>query len=247
MSFPKRREHQVTSRREVRPRRGRITGIAVRLAVMLVLLPFLVTLAYIFVAPPVSSLMVWRSFQGRSIDYRWQPIENISPKLVRAVITREDDLFCQHHGVNWGELKTIVEEAVAEESAPSRGGSTITMQIAKNLFLWPLNAYVRKVFEIPLAYWMDLVWTKRRSVEIYLNIAEWAPGIYGAEAAARHHFNTTSAKITRRQAGLLAVSLPNPWVRHAGKPGPRVRKMAARLDRRLKRQPADLTCLADRQ
>ena len=145
------------------------------------------------------------------------PLDRISPYLQRAVITSEDGRFCQHRGVDWGEIEEAIERA--RDGIP-RGGSTISMQVVKNLFLWPSKSYVRKALEIPLTFAIELAWPKPRILEIYLNIAEWGPGVFGAEAAARYHFGKSAAALTPSQAALLAVSLPNPMERRAGAPGP---------------------------
>jgi monofunctional biosynthetic peptidoglycan transglycosylase len=201
-------------------------------------------LAYRIVAPPVSSLMLIRALGGAPIDYRWVPIENISPNLVRSVVAAEDARFCLHHGVDWEVMRGLVAQVLDnEDEGPSRGGSTITMQTAKNLFLWPQRSYVRKAVEIPLAYWIDFAWPKERIVEVYLNVAEWGPGIYGAEAAARHHFGKAAGDLTRREAALLAAVLPNPLDRVAGKPTRQVKRRAGAIQRRVAGTLAFLDCL----
>ena len=125
-----------------------------------------------------------------------------------------------------------------------RGASTIPMQTAKNLFLWPGRSYIRKALEIPLAYAVRFGWGRRRLLEIYLNFAEWAPGVFGAEAAARHHFKRTAARLTPRQAALLAATLPNPYLRRAGRPGPRTRRLATVIeDRKMKDSSRFLRCI----
>jgi monofunctional biosynthetic peptidoglycan transglycosylase len=218
-------------------RRAAIALLAVVLAVLSL------ALAYRFVPPPLSALMLIRRAGGESIDYRWVPIARISPNLVRAVITSEDARFCLHHGVDWDVLMGLVTQLIDEGRGPSRGGSTIDMQTAKNLFLWPQRSYVRKALEIPLAYWIDVVWPKQRVIEIYLNIAEWGPGIYGAEAAAEHHFHKPAARLSRYQAALLAAVLPNPIERVAGKPSREVKRLARRIERRVGGTLAYLDCL----
>ena len=117
------------------------------------------------------------------------------------------------------------------------------MQTAKNLFLWDGRFAIRKVLELPVALWMDLVWSKRRMIEIYLNIVEWAPGVYGAEAAARHHFKKSAKNLTKREAALLAAVLPNPIKRSAGKPSKGVRSIANRILVRMAGMGPYLTCL----
>jgi monofunctional biosynthetic peptidoglycan transglycosylase len=168
------------------------------------------------------------------------PLERISPNLHLAVIMSEDARFCRHHGVDWEELETAIDRAV---DGFARGGSTISMQVVKNLFLWPARSYVRKAIEIPLTYAAEAVWPKRRVLEIYLNIAEWGPGIFGAEAAARYHFRKTAASLTPREAALLAVSLPNPFERRAGDPGPGTSRLADNLLLRMRAAQGNAGCV----
>ncbi|MHA1164183.1 MAG: monofunctional biosynthetic peptidoglycan transglycosylase [Alphaproteobacteria bacterium] len=203
---------------------------------------FAVILLYRFVNPPYSSLMVANALAGRTLKHRWVPLEKISPHLVSAVVTSEDARFCRHRGVDWGEMEDALERAEKTGHGP-RGASTIPMQTVKNLFLWQSRSYIRKGIEIPLAYVASALWPKRRMLEIYLNIAEWGPGVFGAQAAARHHFRASAAKLTRRQAAQMAAALPNPWVRNAGRPGPKTRALARRMEKRLARGGAPLDCI----
>ncbi|HEY7765286.1 MAG TPA: monofunctional biosynthetic peptidoglycan transglycosylase [Aestuariivirgaceae bacterium] len=196
-------------------------------------LPILLTLHYAVLPPPISSLMVERLVQGQALDYRWKPLRSISPELARAVIAAEDARFCRHQGVDWGAMQEVVEDAFEGGEQPLRGASTIAMQTAKNLFLWEGRSILRKAVEMPLALWIDAVWPKRRLIEVYLNIVEWGPGIYGAEAAARRHFGKSAAKLSRREAALLAAVLPNPLKRNAGKPSPAVRRKADLIQQRM--------------
>ena len=201
-------------------------------------------LLYRWVDPPTSTLMLGQRLTGTGITQRWMPLERISPNLAAAVISSEDGHFCRHHGVDWGELKEAIESA---GDGMARGGSTISMQVVKNLFLWPSRSYVRKAVEIPLAYAMEALWPKRRILEIYLNIAEWGPGIFGAEAAARYHFRKSALMLNPREAALLAVSLPNPFDRQAGRPGPGTLRLADNLLLRMRAAQPSTTCLrADR-
>jgi len=201
-----------------------------------------VILLYRFVNPPFSTLMIANTFSGRSVKYDWVPLEKISPHLVRAVITSEDGRFCRHWGVDWAEVEDALERAEETGEGP-RGASTIPMQTIKNLFLWQSRSYLRKAVEIPLAYMATIFWPKRRMIEIYLNIAEWGPGIFGAQAAARHHFRRDAAKLTRARAAQLAAALPNPHVRNAGRPGPRTRALARRIGARARKARAPLDCI----
>ena len=203
------------------------------------MLAFATLLALWFVVPPVSTLMLWNAVTGQGMDRRYVPVSQISPRLISAVINSEDARFCEHHGVDWGAL----EEVMADEDGPSRGASTITMQTVKNLFLWQgPGAIIRKGLEIPLAMVVDLVWPKRRIIEIYLNIAEWGPGIFGAEAAAQRHFGKAAADLSAREASLLAAALPNPILRNAGKPSAALQRRAARIMARAAGNPAAADC-----
>lgn len=209
----------------------------------LLTLPYILTLLYSVVPPPVTTMMLWKSLQGNAIDYRWRPLAQTSQNLVRSVVTAEDARICEHAGVDWEIFRAVAREALEKEGGASRGGSTITQQVAKNLFLWPSRSYIRKALEIPLAMWIDLVWSKRRVVEVYINTAEWAPGVYGAEAAARHHFNKSGKALSKTQAARLAAALPNPAVRDAGKPGPKVRAKAKTIRNRVNSTIPYLDCL----
>lgn len=210
---------------------------------ILVAWPILMTLVYAVVPPPFSNVQLERLLTGNGLDKDWVSLEEMAPALPRAVIASEDARFCQHHGVDWIEFQGVIDDALEDGEGPSRGASTIPMQTAKNLFLWDGRNVLRKVFEIPLAYWMDFVWSKRRMIEVYLNIVEWAPGVYGAEAAARHHFGKSARKLTRREASLLAATLPNPIKRNAGKPSKGVRAVAARIQARMAGMGPYLACL----
>ena len=212
------------------------------IAVVLLLLPYALIILYSpNIVHPVSSLMLRDLALFRGYDRQWVPFEKISPNLVQAVMMSEDGQFCMHAGVDWVQMRGVVDDAL--EGEQTRGASTIPMQTAKNLFLWNGRSFVRKAMELPLALAADFVWTKRRLMEIYLNIAEWGPGIYGAEAAAQHHFGVSASKLTRRQAALLAVSLPNPIDRNAGKPGRGLKRLAAMIERRAGASGGYIKCL----
>jgi monofunctional biosynthetic peptidoglycan transglycosylase len=192
-------------------------------------LALLVVLAGLIVlwraAPPVSTLMLARWVTFRGVERTYVPLARISPRLTAAIVISEDALFCRHHGVDWGALNEVINGA--DEDGPSRGASTITMQTAKNLFLWPQRSALRKGLEIPLAMLLDRAWGKKRMVEVYLNIAEWGPGLFGAEAASRRYFHKSAADLTQREASLLATALPNPILRDASRPKRRQAVLAA--------------------
>jgi monofunctional biosynthetic peptidoglycan transglycosylase len=208
-------------------------------------LVLLLMVAYRFVNPPLSSLMLQQWLFGEKIVNVWVPIEKISPNIVRAVVASEDDRFCEHNGVDFGALKDVVTDA---GNGATRGASTISMQVVKNLFLWPSRSYVRKAVEMPLTFVMELIWPKRRIMEVYLNIAEWGPGIFGIEAASRYYFGTSANNLSAGQASRLAVALPNPRVRNPAKPGPGMKRLARVVQMRTRMAPASRTaCVLPRR
>jgi monofunctional glycosyltransferase len=205
--------------------------------------PIVMTVVYAVVPPPFSNLMILRLFSGNGLKKDWVSLERMSPSLARAVITSEDARFCEHWGVDWHEVQAVVDDVFDDDEGPIRGASTISMQTAKNLFLWDGRSILRKGLELPVALWLDMVWSKRRMIEVYLNIVEWAPGVYGAEAAAQHHFRKPAAKLTRREAALLAAVLPNPIKRKAGRPSKRVNFIASRIQVRMAGMGPYLSCV----
>jgi len=227
---------------------ARLPGVLSRLAfavavaaLILLLLPYLLVPLY-RVATPVSTLMLARWLTGRSVVRTYVPIDRLAPTLPLAVLVAEDDRFCSHHGIDWQEIRVAIREA--DDVTSARGGSTITQQTAKNLFLWPGRSFVRKGLEFPLALWIDLVLPKRRIMEIYLNIAQWGPGgEFGAEAGARFAFGKSAADLDRREAVLLAAILPNPVRRSARRPGPGVRRLAGIYETRTRGAAALAGCI----
>jgi monofunctional biosynthetic peptidoglycan transglycosylase len=191
---------------------------------------------------PISTLMVKDLVTFQGYDRRWVSLDDVAPVLVRSVVMSEDGQFCYHRGVDWAELNAVIDDALAGE--PIRGASTITMQTVKNLFLWhrPLGS-VRKVIEVPLAVYFDAVLSKKRIIEIYLNIAEWGPGVYGIEAAAQYHFGKSAKSLSSRQAALLAVTLPNPYDRDPARPGPGLRRLASLIQNRAANGASHVRCL----
>lgn len=200
----------------------------------------LLIVVYRFINPPFSNLMLLERLGGTRITQKWVPIEDISPNLHRAVIMSEDGRFCYHWGIDFAEVLSAIRRA---SGGTPRGASTITMQVSKNLFLWPSKSYVRKAMEVPVTFAIELVWPKQRILEVYLNIAEWDRGVFGAEAAARAHFRRSAKYLTLRQAALLAVALPNPISRDAGNPGPWTSRRATRIQRLAARSPWAVSCI----
>lgn len=214
-----------------------------RIAIAVVLIPLVLGVLY-NVVDPTSTLMLGRWLTGQRVERQWRPLEDIAPALVRSVLASEDARFCQHNGVDLVELQNAMDDS--DDGEPSRGASTITMQLAKNLFLWNGRSFIRKGLEMPLAFYVNLVMSKRRQIEIYLNIAEWGPnGEFGVESGAQAAFGVSAARLSPRQAALLAVTLPNPHTRKPGKPGPGLSRLAANLQARLPREGGELTaCLS---
>ncbi|HUL89875.1 MAG TPA: monofunctional biosynthetic peptidoglycan transglycosylase [Pseudolabrys sp.] len=205
------------------------------------LLPYLITPIYAMINP-VSTVMLWRWLSGARVERQYVPISRVSPALPLTVIIAEDGRFCGHHGVDFTELREAMAES--DDVDEMRGGSTITQQVAKNLFLWQGRSYVRKALEFPLALWIDLVLPKRRILEIYLNIAEWGPnGEFGVEAGARRAFGKSARDLSRYDAALLAAVLPNPVNRNARQPGPGLRRLAGLYVGRAAQAPAAAACL----
>ena len=208
------------------------------------LIAFLLSLIllYRYVNPPISTLMARRILDGYEVSQTWVPLNKISRNLVTAVVLNEDQRFCTHWGVDWSAVEDALEKA-SEKGGHPRGASTIPMQLAKNLFLWPQRSYLRKAIEMPLAYTITALWPRDRVIEIYLNVAEWAPGVFGAEAAALHHFNKNAERISRREAALMAAALPNPFVRRAGRAGPKTRALARHIEKRLVEASPIVACI----
>ncbi len=231
---PELEEKDLAGKGRVRTRRG-IRFWVVRAVLFVIALGMVPVILTVFYYPsfvhPISTLMIKDLAALRGYDRQWVAIDDVAPVLSHSVIMSEDGQFCRHMGVDLGELRVVIDDALAGEA--TRGASTITMQTVKNLYLWhrPLST-LRKVIELPYAVYLDLVLPKRRILEIYLNIAEWAPGVYGIEAGAQHHFGVAAAKLTARQAALMAVTLPNPAERNPAKPSAGLKRLASTIQRR---------------
>ena len=208
------------------------------------LLPYLLAPLY-RAGHPVSALMAWRWLTGAPVSRQWIDFGMISPSLPRSVVASEDAKFCNHHGIDWDALREVIDDA--EDGEAARGGSTITQQVVKNLFLWPLPGPIRKLLEFPLAMWIDAMLPKQRILEIYLNIAELGPsGQFGAEAGSAYAFGRPASSLSPREAALLAAILPNPVRRSARRPGPGVRRLAGIYQARAQGESAYATCIGAR-
>ncbi len=192
-----------------------------------VALPLTVVLIYRVVPVPLTPLMVSRAVEGRGIDHRWKPLNEISPNLVRAVVAAEDARFCEHMGFDIEAMRRAF--ANNQKGGRVRGGSTISQQTAKNVFLWEGRSDLRKGLEAYFTLLIETGWGKHRIMEVYLNSIEWGPGIYGAEAAAQRIFKKPARDLTVTQAARLAAILPSPLKWKAARPGPYVARRSRRI------------------
>ena len=215
-------------RAKTKKKRGLIATLLFWAFGILVVLPVCWVLVYRFVPPPATSLMAIRFVQGRGMDYRWRGMDDLSPTLAQAAIASEDAHFCQHHGFDF----TAMEKALAHNDARPgkiRGGSTISQQTAKNVFLWPDRSYVRKGLEAYFTVLIETLWGKKRIMEVYLNVVEMGPGTYGAEAASQVYFGHSARRMSTSEASRLVVILPNPLKYKAVGSGPYVQRRAGRV------------------
>ncbi len=224
-----------------RIRRGITRAIATAIGLVLCLSVSL-TIAYRVLPPPVTPLMVLRLFEGEGLAKEWVGYDSISPNLARAVIAAEDSGFCEHWGFDFAAIEAAWKRLQKKPTAQRlKGGSTISNQTAKNVFLWPgdwlATRIPRKAIEPYFTLLIEYFWSKRRILEVYLNVVEWGHGIYGAEAAARAHFNKPALELTRLEAALLAATLPNPRRWNASQPTDYLRKRAATIQARMNDTP----------
>lgn len=187
--------------------------------------------AYSRVDPAETVLMGMRARTGALVQQHWVDLDAVSPHLVRAVIAAEDSRFCSHHGFDLGQIRIALREADGGKAL--RGASTITQQTAKNAFLWPGRSFARKGAEAWFAALMEVGWSKRRIMEVYVNVAEWGDGYFGIEAAAQGRFGKSARDLTAREAALLAAVLPDPTHWRVDPPGPYVSQRATTLQRRM--------------
>ena len=213
----------------------RITSVF-KIAVKAILALFVVSLIWGRFFPLPSTLIIGHIMTGNIPSWRWVSFDTLSPSLIKAVIASEDQRFCTHWGVDFVELNAVL----SDRSGPSRGASTLSMQVAKNIYLWPGRSYLRKALELPLALLLDLLWGKKRMMEIYLNIAEWGRGIFGAEAAAQFYFKKHASELTSDEAARLAASLPNPIRRNPARDS----GLAARLAEKAAALTSETACLS---
>ncbi len=193
----------------------------------------LVEILYTFINPPVTPLMVKRVIEQKMdgkearLQKTWRPVEKISPYMVRAVVASEDNRFLEHAGIDVDAIHKAVE--YNRRHKRKHGASTITQQVAKNVFLWPARTWLRKGFELYFTLTVDIIWSKKRIMEVYLNVIETGNGIYGAEAAARYYFHKPAKQLTAGEAALIAACLPNPRKRNPAAPTAYVLRRQSRI------------------
>jgi monofunctional biosynthetic peptidoglycan transglycosylase len=219
---------KVRKAKTTKKKRGLLARVCLWLFGLLVVFPVLWVLLYRFVPPPLTSLMAIRYIEGRGLDYRWRPLSQISPTLAQAAIASEDAHFCQHHGFDFDAMQKALEH---NDRRPNRirGGSTISQQTAKNVFLWPDRTYVRKGLEAYFTVLIEALWGKKRIMEVYLNVVEMGSGVYGAEAASRVDFGHAARRMSTSEAARLVSILPNPLKYNAVEPGRYVQRRAGRV------------------
>lgn len=205
-----------------------------RLLVWIIVLFFGSTIAavvvYKWMPVYITPLMITRSIENDDeMQHKWVPIEEISENMALAVVSSEDNLFMSHSGFDFDQIQKAIEEA--EKTGRQRGASTISQQTAKNVFLWNGRSWVRKGLEAYFTVLIELIWSKERIMEVYLNSIEMGPGIYGAEAVAQAHFGKSASKLTRREAALIAATLPNPLKYSSKNPSKYMRKRQRQITR----------------
>lgn len=212
---------------------GRIIFLYIPAAYILVSVLLVVLLKWM---PVIGTPLMLRRALGQSekktrVEYRWIPLEKVSPELMKAVVAEEDTKYFEHNGFAFEEIKKMAEEH-ARTGKPIRGCSTISQQTAKNCFTWGGRTWVRKAFEAYYTFLIEKIWGKRRILEVYLNVAEMGPNIFGAEKASRKYFSKPAQSLTRTEAAALACSLPSPAKRNPSVSGKFLTKMRATVVKR---------------
>lgn len=178
---------------------------------------------YAFVNPPTTLYMAAEAGRLDGVRHEWVDFEDVAPVMARSIVAAEDANYCLHWGFDMAAIRQVIEDG------GSRGASTLSQQVVKNVYLWPARSWVRKALEALITPAVELVWTKRRILEVYMNVAEFDEGVFGVHAAAAHYFGTTPAKLTATQAARLAAILPNPKARSASRPGQFTQRRAVQI------------------
>jgi len=214
-----------------RGRVRRVLRLIMRAIGLFLLISVFWTALYAWLPVPLTPLMVIRLVQGQGFSKDWVSYDEISPNLPRAAIAAEDSGYCAHYGFEWEAIQKAWNRNA--KSKRIRGGSTISNQTAKNAFLWPDRTYIRKGLEYYFTGLIELMWGKKRILEVYLNVVEFGPGVYGAEAAAQTYFKKPASALTRREAALLVAVLPSPLKWSVAKPGPYVQSRTSTIMARM--------------
>ncbi|HEX3007961.1 MAG TPA: monofunctional biosynthetic peptidoglycan transglycosylase [Bacteroidales bacterium] len=201
-------------------------------------------LTYAIIRPPFTPLMFTRIIDQLKKDekpriiHKWVPIEEMSPYLIQAAVAAEDNNFATHFGVDFEAIRKAQQYNERKKGRKVRGASTITQQTCKNVFLWPTRSYIRKGFELYFTFMVETVWTKKRIMEVYLNMIEMGDGVYGAEAASQKYFKKSAKKLTKREAALIVAAFPNPRKYKIDKPGNYLLKRQETILRLMRKLPA---------
>ena len=213
-------------------------GFKILLRVLLgfVIISFVSTLIFRFVPIPVTPLMIIRYFEMEEgkIDKDWKSLEEIGKNMPLAVVTAEDQKFAEHFGFDMEAIEKAMKYNEKHKGKKVKGASTISQQTAKNVFLWPGRSWIRKGLEVYFTFVIEICWSKERIIEVYLNVIEMGPGVYGAEAAAQYYFNKSSSKLTKKEAATIAAILPNPIRWSASRPTPYIIKKRNWIVRHMK-------------
>lgn len=217
----------------------RVKAIIYRIFAFFLFILVISTLLFRVVPIPFSSYMVQKKLenllQGNidyPLNYQWINLDNIAWEMQLAVIASEDQRFPLHNGIDWHAIQTALQHNISSRTI--RGGSTISQQTAKNLYLWHGQSWLRKGIEVPTTFLLETLWPKKRILEVYLNIAEFGQGIFGVEAASQHYFAKSAKQLTQAEAALLAAVLPNPIIFKADKPSAYVKRKQMRILRQMK-------------
>ncbi len=223
----------------------RVLRFCLRLMMWFFIISISWVIIYRFIPPPISYLMIERTvgqlFSDKPVKFKkdWVSFDEISMNMKKAAIAAEDQLFLEHMGFDWDAVKKAYTYNQKKKGRVLKGGSTITQQVAKNVFLWPQRSWVRKGFEVYFTFLIEIFWSKKRILHVYLNVIEMGEGIYGIEAASKIYFNKSAANLTRAEAALIAAVLPNPRRWSPAKPTSYIYGRQARIMRGM-RQIGDL-------
>jgi monofunctional biosynthetic peptidoglycan transglycosylase len=208
----------------------------VRAALWFALISVVWVLAYRFIDPPATYLTLRDELKGANVQQIWTDLEDMTPNIALAAVAAEDKNFCSHTGFDFDAIQQARKanaRAKAKGGSKLRGASTISQQVAKNVFLWPQRSYLRKGLEAWFTVLIELLWPKRRIMEVYLNVAEWGPAVYGAEAAADHYFNKHADALTRTESARLVSILPSPLKWSPTAPSKRLKRKSRNVRRAL--------------